>query len=85
MCIRDRPYVIKEIDGVKVGLIGITIVGKTVNSSRPLATTVFNDEVTSAHKAIDELKAQGIRHIVAITHQGYDADKACLLYTSRCV
>lgn len=71
-----KPYVIKEIDGVKVGLIGITIVGKTVNSSRPLATTVFNDEVTSAQKAIDELKAQGIRHIVAITHQGYDADKA---------
>jgi 5'-nucleotidase/UDP-sugar diphosphatase len=30
----------------------------------------------SAQKAIDELKAQGIRHIVAITHQGYDADKA---------
>ncbi len=71
-----KPYVIKEIDGVKVGLIGITIAGKTVNSSRPLATTRFNDEVTSAQKAIDDLKAQGIRHIVAITHQGYDADKA---------
>lgn len=71
-----KPYVIKEVDGVKVGLIGITIAGKTVNSSRPLATTAFNDEVTSAQKAIDELKAQGIRHIVAITHQGYEVDKA---------
>lgn len=71
-----KPWVIKEVDGVKVGLIGITIKGKTVNSSRPLATTVFNDEVASAQKAIDELKAQGVRHIVAITHQGYDADKA---------
>jgi 5'-nucleotidase/UDP-sugar diphosphatase len=71
-----KPYVIKEVDGIKVGMIGITIAGKTVNSSRPLATTTFNDEVTSAQKAIDELKAQGIRHIVAITHQGYDADKA---------
>ena len=71
-----KPWVIKEIDGVKVGLIGITIAGKTVNSSRPLSTTVFNDEVASAQKAIDELKAQGVRHIVAITHQGYDADKA---------
>ena len=71
-----KPYVIKEVDGVKVGMIGITIAGKTVNSSRPLATTTFNDEVTSAQKAIDELKAQGIRHIVAVTHQGYDADKA---------
>lgn len=71
-----RPYVIKEIDGVKVGLIGITIKGKTENSSRPLSTTVFDDEVSAAQKTIDELKGQGIRHIVAITHQGYDADKA---------
>jgi len=70
-----KPWVIKEVDGVKVGLIGITIAGKTVNSSRPLATTVFNNEVASAQKAIDELKAQGVRHIVAVTHQGYDADK----------
>ncbi len=71
-----KPYLIKEVDGVKVGLIGITVAGKTVNSSRPLDTTVFNDEATSAQKTIDELKAQGVRHIVAITHQGYEADKA---------
>lgn len=71
-----KPWVIKEVDGVKVGMIGITIAGKTVNSSRPLSTTVFQNEVTAAQKAIDDLKAQGVRHIVAITHQGYDADKA---------
>jgi len=70
-----KPWVIKEIDGIKVGIVGITIAGKTVNSSRPLASTHFNDEVASAQKAIDELKAQGVRHIVALTHQGYDADK----------
>lgn len=71
-----KPYLIKEVDGVKVGLIGITVAGKTVNSSRPLDTTVFSDEATSAQKTIDELKALGVRHIVAITHQGYEADKA---------
>lgn len=71
-----KPYAVKEIDGVKVGMIGITIKGKTENSSRPLGTTVFSAEVAAAQKTIDELKAQGIRHIVAITHQGYDADKA---------
>ncbi len=70
-----KPYLIKEIDGVKVGLIGITIKGKTQNSSRPLTTTVFDDEVAAAQKAIDDLKSQGIRHIVALTHQGYDADR----------
>jgi len=71
-----KPYLIKEVDGVKIGLIGITVAGKTVNSSRPLDTTVFSDEAASAQRTIDELKAQGVRHIVAITHQGYDADKA---------
>lgn len=71
-----KPWVIKEIDGVKVGIVAVTIAGKTVNSSRPLASTQFNDEAASAQKAIDELKAQGVRHIVALTHQGYDADKA---------
>lgn len=71
-----KPYVIKEIDGVKVGLIGLTTAGKTVNSSRPIESTKFNDEVTSAQKVIEELKALGIRHIVVITHLGYEADKA---------
>ena len=71
-----KPWVIKEVDGVKVGIVGLTVAGKTVNSSRPLSSTQFNDEVTSAQKAIDELKSQGIRHIIALTHQGYEADKA---------
>ncbi|MBK1688230.1 bifunctional metallophosphatase/5'-nucleotidase [Rubrivivax gelatinosus] len=71
-----QPYTIKTYDGVKVGIVGIDIAGKTVNSSRPLSTTQFLDEVTTAQKYIDELKRQGIRHIVLLTHQGYDADKA---------
>jgi 5'-nucleotidase / UDP-sugar diphosphatase len=71
----NRPYVIKTYDGVPVGVIGIDIVGKTVNSSRPLATTRFLDEAATAQRTIDELKAKGIRHIVLLTHQGYDADQ----------
>jgi 5'-nucleotidase len=71
-----KPYVIKVIDGVKVGLVGVTASVKTMNSSRPLATTQFLDEVSSVQKVIDSLKAQDVRHIVLMTHQGYDADKA---------
>ncbi|MEY4753323.1 MAG: hypothetical protein RJA44_998 [Pseudomonadota bacterium] len=71
-----KPYTIKLINGVKVGLIGITVSGKTTQSSRPLATTRFLDELTSAQGAIDQLKAQGVRHIVLMTHQGYDTDRA---------
>ena len=37
------------------------------STSRPLASTRFNDEVIAVQKAIDEFKAQGVRHIVART------------------
>lgn len=71
-----QPYTLKTVNGVKIAIIGIDIKGKTTNSSRPLDTTVFEDEATAAQRTIDELKAQGIRHFVLLTHQGYAADKA---------
>lgn len=70
-----KPYLVKTYDGVKVGIIGIDVAGKTKASSRPLAGTQFLDETTTAQKYIDELKGQGVKHIVLLTHQGYDADK----------
>ncbi len=70
-----QPYVIKKIDGVEVGIVGLTVAGKTVNSSRPLSTTEFKDEATSAQKAIDQLRSQGVRHVVVLSHLGYEADK----------
>jgi len=71
-----KPYLLQEVDGIVVGIIGIDVRGKTMNSSRPLATTLFRDEVDTAQKTIDELRARGIRHIILVTHQGYEADKA---------
>lgn len=71
-----KPYRIKEVSGVKVGIVGITVKGKTQQSSRPLNTTVFDDEVTAAQRTINELKQLGVAHIVLLTHQGYAADKA---------
>lgn len=71
-----RPYVLKTIGDVTIGIVGIEVRGKTVNSSRPLPTTRFDDETATAQRVIDELKAKGIRHIVLVTHQGYEADKA---------
>lgn len=72
-----QPYTVKTVDGVKVAIVGIDIAGKTTNSSRPLPTTVFADEVATAQAVIDRLKAeQGIRHFVLLTHQGYERDQA---------
>lgn len=70
-----KPYLVKQIDGVDVGIVGLTVAAKTVNSSRPLASTEFKDEATAAQQAIDELRAQGVRHVVLLSHLGYEADK----------
>ena len=71
-----RPYLLKEVEGIVLGIIGIDVRGKTMNSSRPLPGTVFLDEVDTAQRTIDELRARGIRHIILVTHQGYEADRA---------
>ena len=71
-----KPYTVKEFSGVKVGIVGITVKQKTQQSSRPLESTEFLDEVVGAQSAIDALKNQGIRHIIVLSHHGYAADKA---------
>jgi 5'-nucleotidase len=71
-----QPYVLKKFGDITVGIIGIEVRGKTAVSSRPLPSTRFADETATAQRMIDELKARGIRHIVLVTHQGYENDKA---------
>ncbi|MCE0759021.1 NAD nucleotidase [Marinobacter sp. G11] len=71
-----QPYTIKDIDGQRVGIIGIDIATKTQNSSSPLSTTVFLDEAETAQKMIDELEAAGINKIILLTHYQYDNDLA---------
>jgi 5'-nucleotidase / UDP-sugar diphosphatase len=71
-----QPYVIKQFSGVKVGIVGLTIKGKTVRSSRPLETTTFLEELEAASAAIAELKAMGVKRIILSTHIGYGNDLA---------
>ena len=70
-----RPYLLKKYGDITVALIGITVRGKTLISSRPLPSTHIADETLTAQRQIDELQAQGIQHIILVTHQGYTNDK----------
>lgn len=70
-----QPYVVREVQGQKVGFIGIDIADKTKNSSRPDSDTNFLDETETAQKYIDELRGQGINKIVLVTHYQYENDK----------
>jgi 5'-nucleotidase len=71
-----QPYAIKEFLGQKVAFIGIDIAQKTSVSSQPLETTQFLDEVETAQRYVDELKALGIDNVVLVTHYGYENDLA---------
>ncbi|WP_028299119.1 NAD nucleotidase [Oceanospirillum beijerinckii] len=70
-----QPYVVKEVDGQKVGLIGLDIAQKTKESSRPDAGTTFLDEATTAQQYIDELREQGVNKIILLTHLQYEKDR----------
>lgn len=63
-------------NGEKIGVIGIDIAKKTMNSSQPDAGTLVLDERETAQVEIDILTAQGVNKIVLLTHIGFTNDQA---------
>jgi 5'-nucleotidase / UDP-sugar diphosphatase len=70
-----RPSTVITRAGQRIGVVGLTIAGKTAASSRPDAGTTFEDEVTAAQREIDALLNQGINKIVLLTHYTYANDR----------
>lgn len=66
-----QPSVVLERGGRRIGIVGIDIAGKTKASSSPDEGTVFEDEYVAAQREIDALRAEGIDHILLLTHIGY--------------
>lgn len=69
-----KPYIIKELNGTKYGIIGLEISQKTKVSSRPSDKIKFLDEISTAQKYIDELRSKGIDKIILLSHFGYEND-----------
>ncbi|MEA1919683.1 MAG: NAD nucleotidase [Campylobacterota bacterium] len=70
-----NPYIIKEIEGEKVGIIGLETAQKTATSSRPGSDIRFYDEMFRTQKYIDELHTIGIDKIIILSHFGYENDQ----------
>lgn len=66
------PYVVKEIDGWPVGIIGMTISAVTRHSSRPGSGVRFGEEVRYVQAAVDALSAKGIGRIILLSHYGIE-------------
>jgi 5'-nucleotidase / UDP-sugar diphosphatase len=66
--------IIKEINGEKVGIFGLTT-PETVDISSPGAIT-FSDYIDEAERAVAAFENQGVDKIIALTHIGYDDNPA---------
>lgn len=71
-----KASTVVERDGQKIAIVGLTVAGKTKNSSRPDAATTFENEAAAAQAEIDRLRAQGINKIVVASHVGYTGELA---------
>ena len=71
---RCKPWLIKELDGVKVGFFSLITEDLPVVSAEK-NVTMSSDNVTAARKMIRKLKENGANLIVALTHIGYKEDR----------
>jgi 5'-nucleotidase/UDP-sugar diphosphatase len=70
---KSRVYTLTN--GEKVGIVGIDIARKTMESSQPDEGTLILDEKDSAQAEINKLIASGVNKIVLLTHIGYQYDQ----------
>jgi 5'-nucleotidase len=70
------PYVIKEVDGVKVAFIGATTKDlKKVTLASGIPNIKALDPATAINSYIPEIQAQGVKSIVVFVHEGGVADE----------
>jgi 5'-nucleotidase len=71
----DAPaYVVREFEGVKVGIFGLTL-EETAVTSRPGPDVEFLNPCETARKMVSEIHAQGVKTVVALTHLSLSEDK----------
>ncbi|MGG3467958.1 bifunctional 2',3'-cyclic-nucleotide 2'-phosphodiesterase/3'-nucleotidase [Neobacillus pocheonensis] len=63
------PYVVKEVNGVKIGFIGVvTTETPTIVTPSGVAGVKFTDEVDAINKYANELTDKGVKTIVVLAH-----------------
>ncbi|MFC4030158.1 bifunctional metallophosphatase/5'-nucleotidase [Streptomyces polygonati] len=66
-----QPYVVKNVKGVKVGFIGVTLKGTpNIVTAAGVAGLKFLDEAETVNKYTKVLKQQGVNAVVALIHEG---------------
>lgn len=65
------PYVVKEVDGVRVGFIGV-VTSALAHSVSPagIAGLAVRDEAETVNRYAQELRQRGVRALVVVLHEG---------------
>lgn len=71
---RIRPYLVRMVRGTRVGVIGLAN-DEVTGLAAACPQTAFRDARTTLQRYVTELEAQGIRHIIAVTHLGLERDR----------
>jgi 5'-nucleotidase len=66
-----EPYTVFSVGGERIGVIGMTLEGTSFLLSPTIAARLrFRDEARTANRYVRELRAQGVRAIVVLLHEG---------------
>lgn len=67
--------IVKEVNGEKVGIFGLTT-KETEDISSPSLVSFDEDYLEEAQKMVDEFEAMGVDKVIALTHIGFDDNPA---------
>lgn len=71
-----KPYIMKDIKGVKVAIIGLgTRETERYIEKEKLEGLKFENEIDTAKKYVPEVKDKGADLVIVLSHLGFDADK----------
>jgi 2',3'-cyclic-nucleotide 2'-phosphodiesterase (5'-nucleotidase family) len=71
-----KPYILKELDGLKVGIIGVlTDAMEEEGDPRKVAGLTFAGVIDTTRKYADELRAKGADIVIVTTHQSDEHDR----------
>ncbi len=71
------PYWVKDVGGVKVGFIGMTLEGTdAIVAASGIQGYAFLDEVRTANRLVPKLKKEGVESIIVLLHEGATQDPA---------
>lgn len=71
---KTLPYLIREVRGVPVGIIGLAN-DEAVDLAAACKKTGFENAVSVLNRLVAELEGQGVKHIVVLTHLGLPYDR----------